>query len=240
MNKPAYILLWTGIFAAAMAVPESAVVVYLRALYYPEGFAFPLKVMNQSILLTEIIREAATMVMLLTIAIIATKSLITRFAVFIYAFAIWDIFYYIFLVFLIGWPSSFLTWDLLFLIPVTWVGPVLAPVINSLTMILLAVIILYYRTKDNTFHLTFFEWLFLITGSLIMIIVYTRPYMSYMLDRFSISEMIHYRQNRSLPEYAAGFKPGTFNWFIYALGQLLFFWSILHTILRMRRKLLPC
>ena len=35
--KPIYsTLLWTGIFAAAIAVLESAVVVYLRALYYPE------------------------------------------------------------------------------------------------------------------------------------------------------------------------------------------------------------
>ncbi len=236
MNKPAYILLWTGIFAAAMAFPESAVVVYLRALYYPEGFMFPLKVMNQTILVTEIFREAATMVMLITIAVIATKSLITRFAVFIYAFAIWDILYYFYLVLLIGWPSSFFTWDLLFLIPVTWVGPVMAPVINSLTMILLAVIILYYRTKDNTFRLTFFEWFLLITGSLIMIFVYTRPYMSYMLDRFSVSELIHYHQNRSILEYAAGFKPDTFNWVSYALGQLLFFWSILHVILRTRRN----
>jgi hypothetical protein len=236
MNKPAYILLWTGIFAAAMAFPESSVVVYLRALYYPEGFAFPLKVMDQSILVTEIFREAATLIMLFTIAIIATKSLIARFAVFIYTFAIWDIFYYIYLFFLIGWPSSIFTWDLLFLIPITWVGPVLAPVINSLTMILLAVIILHHKTKDRTFRLTFFEWFLLITGSLIMIFVYTRPYVSYLLERFSISEMIHYRQNRSLLKYAAGFKPEKFNWFIYVLGQLLFFWSIFHVILRMKRK----
>jgi hypothetical protein len=236
MNRLAYILIWTGIFAAAMAFPESAVVVYLRALYYPEGFAFPLKVMDQSILVTEIFREAATLIMLFTIAIIATKSRIARFAVFIYTFAIWDIFYYIYLFFLIGWPSSFFTWDLLFLIPITWVGPVLAPVINSLTMILLAVIILHHKAKDRTFHLTFFEWFLLITGSLIMIFVYTRPYVSYLLERFSISEIIHYRQNRSLLKYSAGFKPETFNWFIYALGQLLFFWSIIHVILRIKRK----
>ncbi len=113
---------------------------------------------------------------------------------------------------------------------------VLAPVINSLTMILLAVIILYNRAKVSTFHLTFFEWLLLITGSLIMIFVYTQPYMSYMLDRFSISELIYYRRNILLIKYIAGFKPVTFNWLIYVPGQLLFFWSILHVILRMKRK----
>jgi len=219
-----------------MAFLESAVVVYLRALYYPEGFAFPLKMMDQHILVTEIIREAATMVMLFTIAGIATKSRISRFAIFIYSFAIWDIFYYIYLVFLLGWPPSFLTWDLLFLIPVTWAGPVLAPVINSFTMILLAVVILYYRSKDETFRISFYEWLLLITGSLIVIIAYTRPYMSYMLDGYSISEMFHFRENTKLMEYAAEFIPVTFSWIIYSLGQLLFFWSILHIILRNRRK----
>jgi hypothetical protein len=236
MNKLSHLLLWTGIFAAAMAFLESAVVVYLRALYYPEGFVFPLKMMDQHILITEIIREAATMVMLFTIAGIATKSWISRFAVFIYSFAIWDIFYYIYLVFLLGWPPSLLTWDLLFLIPVTWAGPVLAPVINSITMILLAVVILYYRSKDETFRISFYEWLLLITGSLIVIIAYTRPYMSYMLDRYSISEMIHFRGNTKLIEYAAGFIPVTFSWFIYSLGQLLFFWSILHVVQRKKWK----
>ncbi len=230
------ILLWTGIFAAAMAFLESAVVVYLRALYYPEGFVFPLKMMDQQILVTEIIREAATMIMLIAIGVITIKNRISRFAVFIYAFAIWDIFYYIYLVFLLGWPPSLLTWDLLFLIPVTWAGPVLAPVINSLTMILLAVIILYYRSKDETFRLTFYEWLLLITGSLIVIFAYTRPYMEYMLDRYSISEMVHFRSNTKLVEYAAGFIPVNFSWVTYSLGQLLFFWSIFHVMRRMRRK----
>ena len=236
MNKVSQILLWTGIFAAAMAFLESAVVVYLRALYYPEGFVFPLKMMDQHILVTEIIREVATMVMLFTVAGIAAKNRISRFAVFIYSFAIWDIFYYIYLIFLLGWPPSLLTWDLLFLIPVTWAGPVLAPVINSLTMILLALVILYYRSKDETFRISFYEWLLLITGSLIVIIAYTRPYMSYMLDRYSISEMVHFRGNTKLIEYASGFIPVTFSWIIYSLGQLLFFWSILHMVQRERRK----
>lgn len=236
MNKLAQLLLWTGIFAAAMAFLESAVVVYLRALYYPEGFVFPLKMMDRNILITEIIREAATMVMLVTIAILSTKNKISRFSVFIYAFAIWDIFYYLYLVFLLGWPPSLFTWDLLFLIPVTWAGPVIAPVINSLTMILLAVIILYYRSKDETFRITFYEWLLLIVGSLIVIFAYTQPYLGYILNRYSVYEMIHFSGNAKLVEYAAGFVPVKFNWLIYSLGQLLFFWSIFLVIQRNRRK----
>jgi hypothetical protein len=236
MKKIPQILLWIGIFAAAMAFLESAVVVYLRALYYPEGFVFPLKMMDQHILVTEIIREAATMVMLITIAMIAVKNRLSRFGVFIYAFAVWDIFYYIYLYFLLGWPPSFLTWDLLFLIPVTWAGPVLAPVINSLTMILLAVIILYYKSKDESFRFTFYEWLLLITGSLIVIFAYTRPYMEYMLGRYPISDMFHLSGNTKLVEYSVAFIPGTFSWVTYSLGQLLFLWAIIHITHRIKRK----
>jgi hypothetical protein len=235
MKQIMSILFWTGIFAVAMASIESAVVVYLRALYYPEGFAFPLKMMDQDILITESLRETATIIVLFTIGVIATKSWITRFAVFIYVFAIWDIFYYICLVLLLGWPPSIFTWDLLFLLPVIWVGPMHAPVINSFTMILLAVIILYYHTKDKTFHLVFIEWALLITGSLIIIFDYTQPYMGYMLHRYSISGLIHFRRNPALLEYASGFKPVTFNWVIYVIGQLLYFWTICHVIKRMRK-----
>ena len=130
------------LFAVAMGFLESAVVVYLRELYYPEGFSFPLTNLADHILITELFREIATMVMLVTVSMLAARKWNIRFAWFIYMFAIWDIFYYIFLWLLIGWPESLLTWDILFMIPTTWVGPVIAPVINSLTMILLASLIL--------------------------------------------------------------------------------------------------
>lgn len=236
MRQIVKILLLTGIFATAMAFLESAVVVYLRALYYPEGFEFPLKMMNQNIIVTEIFREAATMIMLLTVAIISIKSLISRFAVFIYVFAIWDIFYYIWLYILLGWPPSLFTWDLLFLIPVTWVGPVMAPVINSLTMIFLAVIILISKKNDETFHLVFLEWLLLITGSFLMIYVYTRPYLSYILDRYPISRVIQFQQDKNLLSYAEHFRPVTFDWGLFFVGQLLFLWSIINMKIRVRRK----
>jgi len=237
MNKITHVLIWAGIFAAAMAFVESAVVVYLRALYYPEGFVFPLKIMDQHILITEIIREASTMIMLLMIGIIAVKGSLSRFAVFIYSFAIWDIFYYVYLVFLLGWPSSFFTWDLLFLIPVTWVGPVLCPVINSLTMILLAVIILNYKEKDEFFRLSFIEWLLLIVGSIVIIVAYTQPYMGYMLTRFTISEMIHFKEKTNLIEYSSAFVPVSFHWILFSIGQILFFWSITHVIIRMKKNI---
>lgn len=49
-------------FALAMGYMESTAVVYLRALYYPQGFTFPLKEMAQQLVMTEFFREAATLI----------------------------------------------------------------------------------------------------------------------------------------------------------------------------------
>ena len=121
-----------------MGFLEAAVVVYLREILYPGGFSFPLSPVPASLALTEIFREVATLVMLVSIGILAGRKFSTGFAWFIYSFAIWDIFYYIFLKAVLGWPESLMTWDVLFLIPTTWTGPVLTPVLVSLTMILFA------------------------------------------------------------------------------------------------------
>ena len=124
-------------FAAAMAYVEAAVVLYLRTLtnrldpYQPAplvstfDFAGP-----------EIIRELATMVMLSTVGLLAGRTLRARFGFFLLAFGVWDICYYLFLSILAGWPRSLLDWDVLFLIPLPWWGPVLAPVCLAGLMIL--------------------------------------------------------------------------------------------------------
>ena len=221
-----------AIFAIAMAFLESAVVVYLRALYYPDGVIFPLKLIEGRIAITELWREVATMIMLITIAIIVSKRAIERFAWFIYAFAIWDIFYYIFLYFLLGWPQSLLTWDILFLIPVTWTGPVLAPVINSLTMILLASVIVHFSALKDHFRVKFLEWALLIVGSCIVIYTYMEGYTSYMLMRFSISDLLSISPKKEMMEYAAMFIPVHFTWLLFGLAEVLFFLSILQIIRR--------
>ena len=131
-------LTWVIIFSIAMAFLESAVVVYIREIYYPEGFNFPLKLIDNHIAITELLRELATVIMLIAIAVLAGKNSYERFAYFILSFAIWDIFYYVFLKMILNWPLSFLEWDVLFLLPYTWVGPVIAPIINSILMIILA------------------------------------------------------------------------------------------------------
>src|SRR3972149_9492425 len=135
-------ILWVMIFAVAIALVESAVVVYLRELHYPEGFRFPLKLIIDKTVIVELYREIATVIMLLSIGALVGKIFWERFAYFLIAFGVWDIFYYVWLKVAIGWPVSILDWDILFLIPVPWIGPVIAPVLVSLLMIVAGVRIL--------------------------------------------------------------------------------------------------
>jgi hypothetical protein len=215
-----------AIFGIAMAYLESAVVVYMREIYYPEGFSFPLKMIEGRIAVTEIFREAATMVMMITVAMIVSKRAIERFAWFIYTFAIWDIFYYVFLFLLIGWPQSFLTWDILFLIPVTWTGPVLAPLINSLTMILLASAIIHHAKQNPHFKVRIMEWTLLLTGSGIVLYVYMEGYTRYMMKKFSPGDLLTIAPSNEMMDYALNFIPVHFTWTLFILAEIIFFLAI--------------
>ena len=131
-------------FAIAMAWVEAAVVFYLRRMadrmdpYQPN----PLPLADD-IGRAEVIREAATMVMLLTVAWLAGRTWRARLGFFAAAFGVWDIFYYVFLVPMTGWPHSLLDWDILFLIPLPWWGPVLAPMMIALLMIVGGVVLAF-------------------------------------------------------------------------------------------------
>jgi len=128
--------LWMTVFAIAMAAVESAVVVYLRALHSGADPASVLQYqLPMRLLSIEVAREAATLVMLITVAALAGRNAWERLRYFALAFGVWDIFYYVWLWVFIGWPPSLLTWDILFLIPVPWLGPVIAPVIVSLCLV---------------------------------------------------------------------------------------------------------
>src|SRR3989304_4819791 len=143
-------ILWVTVFAVAMAFVESAVVVYLRVIYYPEGFRFPLKLIMDDTIMVELYREIATLFILLAVAVLAGRRLWERFAWFMLAFGVWDIFYYIWLNVLISWPSSLSEWDILFLIPVPWIGPVSAPISISLLMILAGILIVCLKPKYSS------------------------------------------------------------------------------------------
>ncbi|MGD0412360.1 MAG: hypothetical protein ABSC18_11745 [Verrucomicrobiota bacterium] len=125
------------VYAAAMAWVEAAAVLYLRTLmgrlepYQPN----PLPVTG-NLSSVEVAREAATLIMLLAVGILAGRAWRSRLGYAAVAFGVWDIFYYVFLKAMCGWPRSAMDWDILFLIPLPWWGPVLAPVLISLLLIL--------------------------------------------------------------------------------------------------------
>jgi hypothetical protein len=161
-------LLLVFVFAVAMAYLEAAVVVYLRDILYPEGFAFPLRTMDPRLALVELGREAATVVMLLAVAFVAETKRRGRLACFMMLFGIWDIFYYFWLVVMVGWPGSFLTWDVLFLIPVIWTGPVVAPMMVSVLMILTGLLYYGYREAAEDVPITRIEWAVAIGSAIVM------------------------------------------------------------------------
>jgi len=134
-NPAARRALWLTAFAVAMGVLEAVVVVYLRELYYPGGFRFPIVRMPERVALAEVVREAATIVMLLAVAALARRHRGDGFFVFGYLFGVWDLVYYAGLRGFLGWPESLSTWDILFLIPVPWLSPVLYPVVVSLLLV---------------------------------------------------------------------------------------------------------
>jgi hypothetical protein len=125
------------VFAVAMAWLEAATVYYLRVLtdrVVPYQ-ADPLP-MGGLLGQVELVREAATLIMLLTVGMLAARRWKDRFAYALIAFGVWDIFYYLFLRLVSDWPKSALDWDVLFLLPLPWWGPVLAPVCIALLMII--------------------------------------------------------------------------------------------------------
>jgi len=166
------------VFGIAFAYIEASVVVYLRAIFYAEGFAFPLTDFGitglwKRLLLTEIGREAATMVLIVTSALLFGKNRQQRFAYFAVIFAVWDIFYYVWLKVLIDWPASLFEFDILFLIPVPWAGPVIAPVIVSITLLVFAAVVLYRSSIARPIKVSALEWLvFIGTGLAIVVSFY--------------------------------------------------------------------
>jgi hypothetical protein len=138
MNLPRHVRIWLLVvtFAAAMAWVEAACVYYLRALVdrvYPYQ-ANPLPIRGV-LIPVELVREAATLIMLLAVGMAAARSWLKRLAYTAIAFGVWDILYYVFLRIMSDWPTSLLDWDILFLLPLPWWGPVLAPVCIASLMI---------------------------------------------------------------------------------------------------------
>jgi hypothetical protein len=142
-------LIVSGVFAASFGFLEAVVVVYLRAAVgllpgYQGTLSDVIRMSGQyylqsqsisqfpkSLLTLEFLREAATMLMLLSVALLTSANSRARAAVFLWTFALWDTFYYAGLWATVRWPLSLRDPDVLFLIPVPWLSPVWFPLLVS-------------------------------------------------------------------------------------------------------------
>jgi len=159
---------WLWVLGLAVGWFEAAVVVYLRRLYYPDGFHFPIVMAPTDIALVEIAREAASLVLLAAAARLAGAFFLERFAAFMILFGVWDIFYYVVLKVLLGWPETLADWDVLFLIPVPWIGPVWAPVVVSVALIVVGSYL--FRTAERPRRVRPLDWAVEIVGGVIVVV----------------------------------------------------------------------
>ncbi len=160
-------LLWLTLLALALGWFEAAVVVYLRELYYPEGFSFPLRLMSVRLARVEIAREAASLLLLTAAAVLAGRRFLDRCAAFFLLFGIWDLVYYAALWLVLGWPASLADWDVLFLIPVPWLAPVWAPAFIALTLVLSGAYL--YVTPSRARRYQALDWASAIAGGLVVV-----------------------------------------------------------------------
>jgi hypothetical protein len=215
-----------AIFAIAMGFLEGIVAVYLRQLYYPEGFHFPLTLLTPEMLKVEWLREIATIVMLVSIAWLAGKNFIQRLSFFLFTFAVWDIFYYVLLKWILDWPSSLLTWDILFLIPIPWLGPVLAPVICSLTMIVMALLYVYLPEKGKPVKIMLWDWVLVLTGSAIIFFTFIWDYLKLIARTGVLSDADNPVIKENFWKAITSFVPDHYNWWLFFAGELLILASL--------------
>jgi len=147
------------VFAIGMAWFEAATVYYLRVmtdrLEPYQANPLPIHgVLGQ----VELVREAATLLMLLTLGMVAARTWRRRLGYTVIAFGVWDVFYYVFLRVIYGWPRSLFDWDILFLLPLPWWGPVLAPASIALLMIVWGTLVTQFRDPGPSSSLTWTLW----------------------------------------------------------------------------------
>jgi hypothetical protein len=212
-------LVWLTIFSVAMGYLETSVVVYLRSMLYKGSFPFPLQPVEPGLAVVEFWREVATILMLAGAGIIAGRNKLERFSFFIYCFAVWDIFYYVFLKVLIDWPNSLLDWDILFLVPVPWVGPVLAPCIVSLTMIVFALAVVRMQENGYEVKVKWQEWLMMITGCIVILFSFMWDYITFVSSQGEGLWTLSSKQE--LFREAQNYVPDHYDWWSFAVGEMM-------------------
>jgi hypothetical protein len=142
----------------------------------------------------------------------------------------------VFLKLLLNWPESLLTWDILFLIPVPWVGPVLAPCLLSLTMIGLALLIFYGYSQGYFIWITNREWSLFTFGSLICILSFVWDYLAFVSHHGGFSSLWTLTSHQSLFREAPAYIPASFNWLLFTAGELILLLGIGMIVWRTRKQ----
>ena len=214
-------LLVVGLFAAAVAYIESAVVVYLRALYGINDLLRDLPLLPDQYTAIEIGREAATLLMLVTVGWIAGRRWQDRIGYAVFAFGVWDILYYLWLVVFIGWPSSLLDWDILFLIPLPWWGPVLSPMLIASLLVAAGALAVVREERGEALGFTSIDWSAVGAGTLLALYVF-------MADAL-----------RALPggiEAVSRARPTQFNWPLFLVALLAMAFPLMRALRSQARK----
>jgi hypothetical protein len=215
---------WLTLFSVAMGFMESAVVIYLRKIYYPQGFSFPLAPISADIAGVEFLREAATVVMLTGIGILAGNTRSERFGWFMFCFAVWDLFYYVFLKAFLDWPESLLTWDILFLIPFPWVGPVLAPCLVSFVLAIWGILIGLAHRHNMKSSLKPADLFLFAIGCVVIIFSFTSDYFSQLRNNGSQPWTLH--SDACLFSEMQDYIPCSYSWLLFVIGFSLLLWGI--------------
>jgi hypothetical protein len=217
------------IFALAMAWVEAAVVYDLRTMVdrIEPYQADPLPLIG-GLGPVELVREMATMIMLFTVGILAGRTWRSRLGYSAVAFGVWDIFYYVFLKKMCGWPHGILDWDILFLLPLPWWGPVLAPVLIALLMIAWGTLVSQFEDPGRSLRSVLTAWGLNFLGVALALYVF-------MADSLRVADQGVNALRVVLPE--------RFNWPLFCVALVLMAAPIANLIRRsgwnLRRCLLP-
>jgi hypothetical protein len=140
-------------------------------------------------------------------------------------FGVWDVFYYVGLKTLLGWPPSILTWDILFLIPITWTGPVLSPLVAALTMVTLSLLFMVLLTKYGFVRTGALQWSLLIMGALVIFITYVWDFGSIILKGDFYRNFMGLAENSEFNKVVLTYVPDDYHWGLFAIGEMLIFFA---------------
>lgn len=210
------------VFALAMAWVESAVVYYLRThIDRIEPYqANPLPIIG-GLGPVELVRELATMIMLLTTGVLAGRTWRARFGYTAIAFGVWDIFYYVFLKVMCGWPHSLLDWDILFLLPLPWWGPVIAPMLIAGLMVIWGTLATQFERTPPPPLSKVGVWFINLCGAILALYVF-------MADAIGVAHQGVAVIREVLPTQ--------FNWLLFGVALLMMAAPAIEEALRLRLK----